>query len=95
MTTAAATEQPDPMRGDSAVLHHVINDLNARAEMGKERYGHYLETFNGRDALMDAYQEALDLCMYLRQVILEREARAKEIERFNKLLADVFASKTE
>ncbi len=69
----AATEQPEPLRGENVVLHHVIDDLNARAEMGKEKYGHYLETFNGRDALMDAYQEALDLCMYLKQAILERD----------------------
>lgn len=27
---------------------------------------------NGRDALVDAYQEALDLTMYLRQAIEER-----------------------
>jgi hypothetical protein len=29
-------------------------------------------TNNGRDSLMDAYQEALDLVMYLRQAIEER-----------------------
>lgn len=29
--------------------------------------------FNGRDALLDAYQEALDLVVYLRQVIYERD----------------------
>jgi hypothetical protein len=31
-----------------------------------------LRAHNGRDALVDAYQEALDLCVYLRQVIQER-----------------------
>lgn len=42
-------------------------DLIARAEIGRERYGVYLQANNGRDALWDAYEEALDLAMYLRQ----------------------------
>jgi hypothetical protein len=42
--------------------------------MGHKKYGTYLHTFNGRDPLWDAYQEAIDLVMYLRQVILEKEA---------------------
>jgi len=36
------------------------------------KYHTYLLTHNGRDALIDAYQEALDLAMYLRQAIEER-----------------------
>ena len=55
------------------VLDYVLADLKARAEMGKEHYGEYLRTDNGRDALQDAYEEALDLCMYLKQALLERE----------------------
>jgi hypothetical protein len=41
--------------------------------MGRRKYGTALEANNGRDALMDAYQEALDLAMYLRQAIAERD----------------------
>jgi hypothetical protein len=33
-----------------------------------------LQAFNGRDALRDAYEEALDLACYLRQAIAERDA---------------------
>ena len=51
----------------------VAKDLIDRAEVGKEKYGTYLMTHNGRDALMDAYQEACDLLMYLGQCILERD----------------------
>lgn len=43
--------------------------------MGLEKYGTKLEAFNGRDALMDAYQEAIDMVMYLRQAILERDGK--------------------
>ena len=38
----------------------------------KKKYGIMLQTDNGREALWDAYQEALDLAMYLRQAILEK-----------------------
>lgn len=69
----ASEHQPDPTEGRDVVLHAVIADLEERAEVSKEHYGTYLKTHNGRDALWDAYQEALDLCMYLRQEIMERE----------------------
>jgi len=50
----------------------VIEDIRARRELGIQRYGTALQAHNGRDALRDAYEEALDLAMYLRQVIEER-----------------------
>lgn len=64
--------QPAPKPGNKIVLDYVVIDIQNRAEMGKRKYGTYLETNNGRDALWDAYQEALDLVIYLRQAILER-----------------------
>lgn len=65
--------QPPPEPGDKVVLFAVLADLQSRAEEGKRRYGTYLETHNGRDALQDAYEEALDLAMYLKQAIMERD----------------------
>jgi hypothetical protein len=59
----------------TVVLDFVLKDFIDRAELGKTRYGTYLETNNGRDALVDAYQEAMDLVMYLRQAILERDKK--------------------
>lgn len=53
---------------DDASYARVIADIEARKEIGLKRYGTLLQAFNGRDALLDAYQEALDLCQYLRQV---------------------------
>ena len=69
--------QPRPEPGQDTVLNHVLFDLIERANIGKQKYGTLLQTNNGRDALMDAYQEALDLVMYLRQAILEREMKGK------------------
>jgi len=67
--------QPPPVQNDGTpVWDLVITDMRARKEFGGRKYGTYLQAFNGRDALMDAYQEALDLCVYLRQAIEERRA---------------------
>ena len=72
MNNPAALHEPDPLPGETKILDLVIKDLNDRAEMGKEKYGTYLMSWNGRHSLLDAYQEALDLCMYLRQALAEQ-----------------------
>lgn len=66
--------QPLPQPGQVRVTEQVIADLQARTAVGERKYGRPLETHNGRDALLDAYEEALDLCQYLKQVLLERDA---------------------
>lgn len=71
--TQASEYQPDPQKGNQVVVDVVLADIRERAETGKRKYGTYLETNNGRDALWDAYQEAIDLVMYLRQKLLEQE----------------------
>lgn len=68
----AAERQPMPMRGEAKILPLVVSDLIDRSEMGFKKYGTYLESDNGRDALMDLYQELLDAVMYCRQVLSER-----------------------
>lgn len=51
----------------------VEKDLRKRVQFGKSKYGTILQPFNGRDALKDAYEEALDLVQYLRQALFERD----------------------
>lgn len=70
----ASEYQPNPEKGEKIVIDVVLADIRERAETGKRKYGTYLETHNGRYPLWDAYQEAIDLVMYLRQAILERES---------------------
>ena len=55
------------------VYPEVVKDLLERVEMGRKKYGVPLTTNNGRKALQDAYEEALDLAMYLKQRIMEDE----------------------
>ena len=57
------------------ILDMVKSDLDARDKKGVETYGSSLRVNSKNDALQFAYEEALDLCMYLRQEIARRETR--------------------
>lgn len=50
--------------GDN-VIPRVLSDMRDRDTVGRERYGTPLTSGNGRDHLIDAYQEMLDACVYL------------------------------
>lgn len=66
-------DQPDPTPNDlPAVWDLVVADMQARDKLGESRYGTRLQPHNGRDSLRDAYEEVLDLAVYLRQQIFER-----------------------
>lgn len=71
--TNASKYQPKPTGNGIVVVDQVIADIKERADFGKNKYGTYLKTNNGRNALWDAYQEAIDLVMYLRQKLLEEQ----------------------
>ncbi len=72
----ATLAQSMPVKtGGPAIIDLVISDLLDRDEAGTKQYGDRLRPHNGRDALVDAYQEALDLANYLRQAIHERDGR--------------------
>jgi hypothetical protein len=67
-------DQPLPVPNDRpCVQDAVIADIEARKQLGIQRYGTVLQPGNGRDALLDAYQESLDLACYLKQALMERE----------------------
>lgn len=69
-------DQPPPKTNNlPAVWDLVIQDMQERDKIGQERYRTRLQPNNGRDTLVDAYQETLDLAVYLRQAIYERDNR--------------------
>lgn len=69
----ATANQPTPAPNCSPPIWElVIEDMKSRDRVGRKRYGTPLQANNGRDAIVDAYQEALDLSVYLRQAIEER-----------------------
>jgi hypothetical protein len=64
-------DQPLPTPGRECVQDALIAEIQARKALGEERYGSPLMTHNGRDAIRDAREEAVDLAVYLMQVELE------------------------
>lgn len=52
-------------------LATIIHELEARKQVGIERYGTPLQAFNGRDVRQDVREEAIDLFTYLYQAQLE------------------------
>lgn len=74
--------EPPPLKGSyehPPIWALVIIDMQNRNMLGELTYGVPLQAFNGRDALIDAYQEALDLAVYLRQEIEERIVVARNL----------------
>lgn len=71
-----AAEQPAPTpNAHPATWPLVMVDMASRDHLGRKRYGTPLQPHNGRDTLRDAYEEALDLAVYLRTAIYERDGK--------------------
>ena len=80
MADKAAEREPAPTGDGPIVLDQVLleigasniaGDLIRRAEFGRAKYGTFLRAFNGRDPLVDLYQELLDARMYGQQANME------------------------
>lgn len=92
LSSEATGQQPAPVAGEGDMWKDVIADMEARREFGIKKYGKPVQVGNGRDALTDAYQEVLDLAVYLKQAIKERDKAdngvtrrlTKVMERMNK-----------
>jgi hypothetical protein len=79
MSAAQIVDQPPPVENDRpAIADLVIADIQGRKRIGIERYGVALQPHNGRDALVDLYQELLDGAKYARQKIEELEDHRAE-----------------
>lgn len=65
-------DQPLPIVTDGVAIQDlVIADIEKRKAVGIERYGTILQAGNGRDAILDLYEELLDACMYCKQILVE------------------------
>ena len=75
------TEQAPPKASTGpAVWPLVMKDFADRDAEGRRKYGVPLQPFNGRSAVVDAYQEALDLVVYLKQFQLEVASLREDLE---------------
>lgn len=81
-------DQPLPKPGRDDVQKALITAIELRREVGISRYGSPLMTHNGRDALQDAWEEAVDLATYLTQVRMERADMRQAIGYLDRWLAE-------
>lgn len=82
-----AGDQPLPTGGQECVQDALIAFIEERKQLGIERYRSPLMTYNGRNSLQDALEEALDLTVYLMQVRMEWDGRATALRRVSALVA--------
>lgn len=70
------TDQDLPIpNGRRPILKIIMeDDLPRRRLHGVMKYGQELQAFNGRDPVLDAYEEATDLMVYLKQLLEENAA---------------------
>ena len=101
MTSAATAKQPSPTGDGVDVTTSLIatlaptqdelaQDFARRSLKGRLEYGTSLKTHNGRDALVDAYQELLDAAVYLHQRWLELPDSGREWDPYSE--KDLMAS---
>lgn len=78
------TDQPAPQPGGYPVQAVLIEALKQRMEFGLKKYGTPLETHNGRNPLLDMWEEMLDMVSYFTQFVLEQGVELPGLEKFKK-----------
>lgn len=67
-------DQVAPTPNNNASCHDlVMKDLEERKAFGLRKYNSLLQAHNGRDFVLDAYEEVLDLAVYLRGKLEEEK----------------------
>lgn len=74
-----AQEQPQPHGTGQPVGERLIELIRERTKLGIEKYGEPLTTHNGRDPMLDALQESIDLNQYLMQALMESVDEVKRL----------------
>ncbi len=78
------TDQPAPKPGGYPVQAVLIEAIRQRMEFGLKKYGRPLETDNGRDPLLDMWEEMMDMISYFTQYVLEQGTKLPGLEKFTK-----------
>lgn len=88
-----------PSGSDAPVVDVILQDMAERDQLGRKRYGVPLTAHNGRDPMVDAYQEALDYAVYLMAALDElgvivngRGGPTKEPDQTAEMLGQVFSA---
>ena len=72
-----------------STLYAVMEDLIRRSDLGMKKYGHAIEE-SPDDMLQHAYEEALDLAMYLKTEINRKASDNLDKVTFNKYTSSYF-----
>lgn len=80
-------DQPLPVGGRECVQDRLIEEIENRKRLGIQRYGQPLMTHSGRDALQDAWEESVDLAVYLTQVRMERADTREAVALLDRWIA--------
>lgn len=54
------------------VLSSLVKDVEARRQLGINKYGIELKPHNGRDTALDLYEELLDAAFYAKCLVMEK-----------------------
>lgn len=55
-----------------SVWQEVVKDMYKREEQGFKSYNKYVTLNDGRDSLLDLYEELLDACVYIKKLMMEK-----------------------
>ena len=56
-----------------SVWQEVVKDMHTREKQGFASYNKYVTLHDGRDSLLDLYEELLDACVYIKKLMMERD----------------------
>jgi hypothetical protein len=77
------------IEGYRNLVSKIVDDMHARDQFGRNKYGTPLQANNGRDSLKDSYEELLDAAVYLKQTIetwdIDAAAKGQFISSYRKL----------
>lgn len=91
-------QQPDPIPNTSTpIVDLVVADLVERKAHGIREYGTPLQAGNGRDMLLDTYEELMDAAVYIRGAIEERSQAivAQEVDSLDPGTVSVLIGNTD
>ena len=57
----------------------VMQDMLERNEVGAKKYNKYLNPNTSEDMIQHAYEEALDLAVYLKTLIMQRDQTTEKV----------------
>lgn len=64
-------EELSTCQHEDTVLDQIVQDMRERNDIGTQRYGGPLLAHDGRNSMVDAYQELLDALVYTRKALME------------------------